>query len=369
MGLPDENENENPGWPGSRPSGRRRCGARALAMLAAATLLATAGCAAVRHAATAAPPPAGGTLPAVPAGSGASGCGQQAAAGSVTYTLQAGGRTRQVIVHVPASYSGKTKVPLVLNLHGSESTAQAQEVFSGMDATSDAAGFIVAYPQALIPAAGGYDWNVPGVPMLGGQYPPANAANDVTFLTGLVRSLEARYCVDPRRVYATGMSGGGRMASQLACDASPTFAAVAPVAGLRFPGPCPAVRPVPVIAFHGTADAVDPFEGDGQAYWTYSVPQAEQRWAAKDGCQPASPRTVHGSGYLLTEYQACQSSAAVELYAVGGEGHEWPGGPAMPAAITRELGPQSDAINANALMWAFFEAHPLPIGRPASQAG
>ena len=110
-------------------------------------------------------------------------------------------------------------MPLVLNLHGSESTAQAQEVFSGMDATSDADGFIVAYPQALIPAGSGYDWNIPGVPLLGGQYPPANAANDVTFLTGLVSVLAAKYCVDTSRVYATGMSGGGRMASQLACDA------------------------------------------------------------------------------------------------------------------------------------------------------
>jgi polyhydroxybutyrate depolymerase len=343
-------------WRGSRLSGRRGGSLQTLASVAVAATLIT-GCAAIRHAAAAQPVPAGGTLAAAPGGSG---CGHTAAPGSAVYSLRSGGHTREVIVHVPAHYSGTVKVPLVLNLHGSESTAQAQEVFSGMDATSDASGFIVAYPQALIPAAGGYDWNIPGVPMLGGQNPPANAANDVTFLTGLVRSLEARYCVNTSRVYATGMSGGGRMASQLACDASQTFAAVAPVAGLRFPGPCPAVRPVPVIAFHGTADAVDPFEGNGQAYWTYSVPTAAQRWAAKNGCQANSPRTVKSSGYTLTEYDGCAADAAVELYAVGGEGHEWPGGPTMPAAITKELGPQSDAVNANALMWAFFEAHPMP---------
>jgi polyhydroxybutyrate depolymerase len=354
MGLRDEHTRR---LSGQRMSGRW-CGCiQALAVLAAVGLVAA--CGGGNHSAAAPAAGAAGTLAAAPGGSG---CGQPATAGSVTYTLQSGGHTREVIVHVPANYSGKTKVPLVLNLHGSESNAQAQEVFSGMDATSDASGFIVAYPQALIPAAGGYDWNIPGVPLLGGQYPPANAANDVTFLTGLVRSLEARYCVSTSRVYATGMSGGGRMASQLACDASQTFAAVAPVAGLRFPSPCPAVRPVPVIAFHGTADAVDPFEGNGQAYWTYSVPQAAQRWAAKDACQAASPRAVHGNGYLLTEYDGCAANTAVELYAVGDEGHEWPGGPTMPSAITKELGPQSDAVNANALMWAFFEAHPLPVG-------
>jgi polyhydroxybutyrate depolymerase len=340
-------------------SGRARSGCtQALAVL---TVLAAAGlvaaCGGGNHSAAAPAAGAAGTPAAAPGGSG---CGQPATAGSVTYSLQSGGHARVVIVHVPASYSGKAKVPLVLNLHGSESTAEAQEVFSGMDATSDAGGFIVAYPQALIPAAGGYDWNIPGVPLLGGQNPSANAADDVTFLTGLVRSLAAKYCVDTRQVYATGMSGGGRMASQLACDASQTFAAVAPVAGLRFPSPCPAARPVPVIAFHGTADAVDPFEGNGQPYWTYSVPAAAQRWAAKDGCQVATPRTVRGNDSIVTEYGGCASNAAVELYAIGDEGHEWPGGPPMPAEITRALGPQSDAVDADTTMWAFFRAHPMP---------
>lgn len=339
-----------------RLSGRRRGSLPALAGLAVVATLIT-GCAALRHAAAAQPVPVGGTLAAA---SGGSGCGQRAAPGSAMYSLQSGGHTRQVIVHIPAHYTGKTRVPLVLNLHGSEATAQSQEVFSGMDATSDAGGFIVAYPQALIPAGSGYDWNIPGVPLLGGQNAPANAANDVSFLTSLVTVLAAKYCVDPGRVYATGMSGGGRMASQLGCDSSQTFAAVAPVAGLRFPSPCPAARAVPVIAFHGTADAVDPFEGNGQPYWTYSVPAAAQRWAVKDGCQVASPHLVHTEGYVLTEYQACETNAAVELYAVAGEGHEWPGGPAMPASITKALGPQSDAVNANSVMWAFFEAHPMP---------
>jgi len=347
----------NPGRLGSRLSGRRRRSLPALAVAAAVTTL-LAGCA-ITQAPASGPVPAGETL-AAPQGGPDSGCGHTAVPGSATYSVQSGGHARLVIVHVPAHYDGKTPVPLVLNLHGSESDAQAQEAFSGMDVTSDADGFIVAYPQALIADGGGYDWNIPGVPLLGGQYPPANAANDVTFLTSLVSVLAAKYCVDTHRVYATGMSGGGRMASQLGCDASQTFAAVAPVAGLRFPSPCPAARPVPVIAFHGTADDVDPFEGNGQPYWTYSVPTAAQRWAAKNGCQTSSPRRVTSTGYLLTEYQGCASNAAVELYAVADEGHEWPGGPAMPAAITRALGPQSGAISANAAMWAFFAAHPLP---------
>ena len=41
-----------------------------------------------------------------------------------------------------------------------------------------------------------------------------------------------------------------------------------------------------MISFHGTADPVDPYNGNGQAYWTYSVPVAAQRWAAHNRCSP-----------------------------------------------------------------------------------
>ncbi|MGH3301930.1 MAG: extracellular catalytic domain type 1 short-chain-length polyhydroxyalkanoate depolymerase [Streptosporangiaceae bacterium] len=300
-------------------------------------------------------PVTAGTLP--PA-SGTSGCGHHEASGSLQYTLTVSGHRRTVIVHIPAGYSGKRKLALVLNLHGSDSTASAEETFSGMDTTADADHFIVAYPQALISDRTGYDWNIPGVPLFNGKFPPAGAPSDVAFLTTLVRDLAGRYCVALSRVYATGVSGGGRMASQLACDASRVFAAVAPVAGLRYPSPCPASRPVPVIAFHGTADPIDPFSGRGYGSWTYSVPAAAQMWAGHNQCA-ASPQATAGRGYRLTRYTACSGGTQVELYSITGEGHEWPGGPAMPKVITSVLGPQSDAVSANALMWAFFRAHPL----------
>ncbi len=290
--------------------------------------------------------------------SGTSGCGHPEPSGSQHYTLTVSGHRRLVIVHVPVGYTAKRKLALVLNLHGSGSTASAQEKFSGMDATADADHFIVAYPQALIPYDLGYNWNIPGEPMVNGKFPPASAPSDVTFLTTLVRDLAGRYCIDLSRVYATGISGGGRMADQLACDASSVFAAVAPVAGLRYPSPCPASRPVPVIAFHGTADLIDPYDGNGLGYWTYSVPTAARLWAGHNHCA-VSPQTTAGRGYHLIRYAGCRGGAEVELYAVTGEGHEWPGGPKMPSAITYVLGPQSDAVSANALMWAFFQAHPL----------
>jgi polyhydroxybutyrate depolymerase len=247
----------------------------------------------------------------------------------------------------------------VLNLHGSGATALDQELFSGMNRTSNQNDFIVAYPQGFIVDGSGYDWNVPKEPLIGGRAVPKGSANDVTFLATLVKILESKYCINKNEVYATGFSGGAREVSQLACDESSLFAAVAPISGLRHPTPCPTARAVPIIAFHGSDDPVDPFKGNGQAYWTYSVPTAANDWASQDGCSSKPVTSQPSTGVTLTSYTRCGGGSAVQLYEMKGEGHEWPGGPVMPSALTSELGPQSSAIDANAVMWSFFQAHPL----------
>jgi len=89
------------------------------------------------------------------------------------------------------------------------------------------------------------------------------------------------------------------------------------------------------------------------------VPSAEKKWAKQDGCSASPSSTTPVKSVTLTIYDKCANGASVELYEVMGEGHEWPGGPTLPAALTSVLGPQTQAISANDLMWAFFEAHPL----------
>ncbi len=286
-----------------------------------------------------------------------SGCASPGTSG--TLSVKVDGFERTVIVHLPRGSRDDHALALVLNLHGSGSTAYDQMLFSGMNRTANRDDFIVAYPQGYIKDGTGYDWNVPGVPLVGGRAVPRGSPNDITFLTTLVADLEARYCVDTSEVYATGFSGGARETSQLACDASSIFAAVAPVSGLRRPLPCPTTRAVPIIAFHGSADPVDPFNGHGQAYWTYSVPSAASKWARQDRCARSASTSTPAAGVDLTRYHGCAGGAQVELYEVLGEGHEWPGGPTMPSALTNVLGPQSQAIDANNLMWSFFLAHPL----------
>ena len=258
------------------------------------------------------------------------------------------GQWRVVIVHVPGAAAGAA-LPLVLSLHGSGGTAAAQEAFTAMDAAADVAGFIVAYPQGALSIAGGFAWNVPGQPLVDGSSVPAGAQDDAVFIAQAIAFIEARYSVDARRIYATGMSGGARMASQLGCDLATLVAAVAPVAGLRFPSPCAGQRPVPVVAFHGTADTTNPYDGGGPAYWTYSVPSAAAQWAVHDACGATPVVSQTAASVQLTSYPDCSASSAVDLYTIDGAGHEWPGAPG-----------QNGAIDATAVMWQFFQAHPLP---------
>ena len=99
----------------------------------------------------------------------------------------------------------------------------------------------MAFPLALIPDGRALTGTYRAFSCRG-RAVPAGSANDVKFLSSLVGGLEHMYCVNPLAVYATGFSGGARGVSQLACDDSTLFAAVAPVSGLRHPKPCSTKR-------------------------------------------------------------------------------------------------------------------------------
>lgn len=79
----------------------------------------------------------------------------------------------------------------------------------------------------------------------------------------LVRRLEARYRIDRRRVYLTGLSTGGFGTWEYGLRHPHRFAALVPIAG-GYPGVAGApagmcaLRRVPIWAFHGAADTTVP---------------------------------------------------------------------------------------------------------------
>ena len=147
------------------------------------------------------------------------------AASSVTEQhLSSGGRQRTYRLFVPPAYDGRTPLPLVLDLHGSGGTAVGQAATSRFEALAASETFLVASLQA---AGEANRWNVP----ISNDRP-----DDVAYVSDVIDHVAARVCTDFKRVYATGFSGGARMSSLIGCRLSARIAAIAPMAGLRWPG-------------------------------------------------------------------------------------------------------------------------------------
>jgi polyhydroxybutyrate depolymerase len=242
---------------------------------------------------------------------------------------------------------------IILGYHGFGSNAPEQVALTSMNAVADARGFIVAYPDGI-----GSGWNA-GDCCTELQ---TTTVDDVQFTKDLLALLGNQYCLDPRRIYATGMSNGGFMSHRLACEMSDVFAAVAPVAGVLGipPTSCTPSRAVPIIDFHGTADPVVPYDGGPAAKLVpgvvfRSVPTTMDFWRGADGCLGAPVVTYRSGTATCTRWSDCQGGADVELCTCVGEGHQWPGGLPVPT-----LGNSTNDVNATARMIDFFVAHPMP---------
>ena len=325
--------------------------------------------------------------PAAQAGS----CAASLAPGLHTLDVSVAEGTRPLELFVPGNARAGRALALVLDLHGSGGNADRQAQDSGMRRVAQREGFLVANPNGAVTHAGSAEnhyWSIPGVPLADGSSPPADAPDDVQYLSQAIDAIAAQTCVDAHRIYVTGMSGGARMSSLVGCSLSERIAAIAPVDGLRAGLPtaasdhapearsCAPSRPMPVVTFHGTDDHVNPYLGGGGGYWGYSVPVALKRWADINHC-PGSRRERRVAPHVIElRYTGCPAHADVMLYRIEasrgqGGGHAWPTGtppsgsesaplpaqaPSAPGA-PQQIDVPSREIDASQLIWAFFRAH------------
>jgi polyhydroxybutyrate depolymerase len=290
------------------------------------------------------------------------------APGTSDQLLAAGGDDGGYVRQVPPSYTGRVPTPVVIDLHGYEETASIQVALTQLGTYGDQHGFITISPQV----AG-------AVPM----WQTGFTSKDVAFIGGLLQTIDDTLCVDRNRIYVTGWSNGAFLTSTIACVYAAQVAAVAPVSGIEDPAGCHPSRPVPVVAFHGTADPFVPYDGglgpaalnlpapDGSgrtigqeagsnaAKLTKgpSVPSITAAWAKRNGCAPKPTYRTVAARVTLIAY-SCPAAADVELYRVTGGGHAWPGS-AASAKLASIIGFTTMAISANQIMWDFFTAHPL----------
>jgi polyhydroxybutyrate depolymerase len=264
-------------------------------------------------------------------GQAVSACNVAAKPGVSEQRLQSGGQSRTYRLFVPEGYDGRTRLPLVLDLHGSGGNSAGQASNSRFEALAARENILVATLQAVDSR-----WNVP----------VANGRpDDVRYVSDVIDQVAAQACLDQKRVYATGFSGGARMSSLLGCKLSARIAAIAPMAGLRWPGGCDA-RPVPVFTVHGLADPQNTYNGHAEgrgAEWVESVPEALAGWAKHNDCKGDAVLDDPPGPLSTMRYDGCAPGADVTLIRVDGLVHRW----------------AHDEIDATAAAWDFFKRHTL----------
>jgi len=281
------------------------------------------------------------------------------------------GEPRWYLISTPDSHDGVTPMPLVLDFHGLSEGAPTHAAHSRLGDDATARGYTVVFPHGT------------GTPLRWSAVPadvPLSAdatASDITYIEELLDAVTSDWCIDTARVFATGLSNGAGMATHLGCVRTERIAAIAPVAGLRPPLGCDDAG-LPVVAFHGTADAIliynggigdlagliggtatpeaPPAEIDGPGY-----PAAARAWATHNGCE-ADPDVTEVGADVQHWVFTCPEGADVEFYVIIDGGHTWPDSD-FSRAIGSIVGPTTATVSANEVMLDFFER---VTPRPAS---
>lgn len=281
--------------------------------------------------------------------------------GDHSRTLTVKNLERSYLVHIPKGCENKP-TPVVLVFHGGGLNAKQMVGFSGLNQKADKAGFIAVYPNGTGPTPSFRTFNAGNCC----GYAHRLEVDDVEFTRQLLDDLATVAPVDSKRVYATGFSNGGIMSYRLAAELSDRIAAIAPVSGPIGTDNFTPSRAVPVLHFHGTKDEFCPYHGRVGAKSPsqtdfFSVEQSIKAWVKANTCDPepvveALPdNTEDETRATRTTYAGGRDGSEVILITIEGAGHTWPG----REAKLQILGPSSLAVDANDLMWEFFQKHSL----------
>jgi poly(hydroxyalkanoate) depolymerase family esterase len=291
-----------------------------------------------------------------------------------TYFSAAGSLAYEV--YVPSTYRAGTPVPLIVALHGCSQSAAKFRQLTRFDELAEAQRLIVVFPEQSSRGNRLNCWNFFKNEHI------KRGVGEPAMIAGITQKVRKTYTIDPKRIYAAGLSAGGAMASVMSATYPDVFAASgigsgceyaagAACAGYQGVDPEQAgrqaydamganARLMPVIIFQGDKDTTVPPVNAKQLIQQW---QATGDWAdngARDHSVPTAPTdTVAGSipggrAYRVTNYADGHGGQLIQYWEVQGMAHAWSGGCACEE-YADPTGP-----NESAAMYAFFMAHPAP---------
>jgi polyhydroxybutyrate depolymerase len=294
--------------------------------------------------------------------------------------LAVAGTPRTSLVHLPSGWDGTTPLPVVVSFHGAGFDGSVMQLQDGVNTKADQEQFVVLHPDGLpVDLSGGAQPKIPGWDL-------SKNSKDPAFVKALLDELGRRVCIDPSRVFATGISNGAEMAAFSACALPKRIAGYAAVANGR-PVPCGSETATPALVFHGLNDIVVPYDGAPKR-GLLAAEKLMSDQAKQNGCNGKAPSIRHVSVTVESlTWVGCK--APTVLFRLDNHGHAWPGiplpfprplvvasfasgGSANSTTLATGLTPDELAdnvlltnteVNATDVMWEFFTSAHRGSGR------
>ncbi|OYQ43501.1 hypothetical protein CHU92_03310 [Flavobacterium cyanobacteriorum] len=271
-----------------------------------------------------------------------------------TVNLTVDNLQRSFLLYKPKGYNNAGKMPVLLVNHGGQSTSQGMMAVADFRNLADNEKFLLLYPQGYLNT-----WN-------DGRPTAANLSgvDDVNYFRQLCNYAVANLDADPSRIYVTGLSSGGFMASRLGCELSDRIAAIAVVGATLEQGVFNNYSPgryVPAMIIQGTADPFVPINGGivlpGAGGYAMSHSAAVSKWISINNCSSSPvvtniPDTANdGTTIDKNVYSNAGNTSEVVGYVVNNGGHTWPQG--LQYQSVSVIGRTTQNLNANSVIWAF----------------
>src|SRR3954447_14062647 len=308
-------------------------------------------------------------------------------------TVTSNGTEYRYLLYTPSSYRAGRAAPLVVMVHGCQTTAEQHMKSTLANRVAEREGFVVVYVDVdalgrAQPGPASNCWKFP--------YPPAyfRGNSDAAAIADMTRAIMAQRTIDPERVYLSGISAGGLMASVDAAAYSDLYAAVAIVessayadgacfttgvgipveasAQLAFDQMGPRARVVPIFVTGSDADLAFPEACAGKALEqglrTDNLVLGDSQ-TAPISLAPAAARPEQKPGGLsYTDYTYRDPSGCLigERWKIHGMPHAWPGGTNDPKYVGWNDPRAPDGAEGT---WAFFKRYrKSDTGMPGGEA-
>jgi poly(hydroxyalkanoate) depolymerase family esterase len=301
-----------------------------------------------------------------------------------SFTYGSGQTAHPYLVYTPRGWTRHKHLPLLVMLHGCQTTAHQQMKANRYNRLADRKHFVVVYPDT-----DAIENSQPGPTNRCWQFPNPQdwqrGQGDGAAVAAITRKVIKAWHVNTERVYVMGMSAGSFLSADLAAAYPDIYAAsgenaggayadgtclvqgeatlpVATSAELAFQQMGPRARVVPRIVLGGDADqGIPPACADkalAQGLRTNNLVLSGSQ-TTPISLHPKSVRhekVPHGYKYLVRNYRDGHGCLVGQRYLVHGMDHFWSGGSANPKwkNFTDPKGPSAAIAS-----WKFFRRFTL----------